>query len=125
MKLLKMRYQFVKSSKKCQYKENKYQCPEIFLDAVSTKLTSTAILFLNVELLCDFYYNFPRKLDDEFFRNMTPEQLKSFAKEDPKIRKHIELQERKDLLEEALSKMEGVLAIHCQKVDGLGLGKRW
>lgn len=125
MKLLKMRYQFIKSSKKCQNKDNKYQCPEIFLDAVSSKLTSTAILFLNVELLSDFYYNFPRKLDDEFFRNMSLEQLESFAKEDPKIKKHIELQERKDLLEEALSKMEGVLAIQNQKADHKNSGKWW
>lgn len=125
MKLLKMRYQFIKGLKKCQSKDSKYQCPEIFLDAVSSKLTSTAILFLNVELLSDFYYNFPRKLDDEFFRNMSPEQLESFAKEDPKIKKHIELQERKDLLEEALSKMEGVLAIQNQKVDTKASSKWW
>lgn len=125
MKLLKMRYQFIKGSKKCQNKDSKYQCPEIFLDAVSSKLTSTAILFLNVELLSDFYYNFPRKLDDEFFRNMAPEQLESFAKEDPKIKKHIELQERKDLLEEALSKMEGVLAIQNQKIDHKASAKWW
>lgn len=116
-KLLKMRYLFIKNSKKCKSKDNKYQCPEIFLDAVSTKLTSTAILFLNVELLSDFYYNFPRKLDEEFFGNLSKEQMESFAKEDPKIKKHIELQERKDLLEEALSKIEGVLALQRQRGD--------
>lgn len=125
MNLLKMRYQFIKSSKKCQSKDNKYQCPEIFLDAVSSKLTYTAILFLNVELLSDFYYNFPRKLDDEFFRNMTPDQLELFAKEDPKVRKHIELQERKDLLEEALRKMDGVLALQSQKVESKSSGVWW
>lgn len=125
MKLLKMRYQFVKNSKKCKSKENKYQCPEIFLDAVSTKLTSTAILFLNVELLSDFYYNFPRKLDDEFFNNMTKDQLESFAKEDPKVRKHIELQERKDLLETALGKIEGVLAVRGHGAEPKNSGKWW
>lgn len=122
MKLLKMRHLFVKNSKKCKSKDNKYQCPEVFLDAVSTKLTSTAILFLNVELLSDFYYNFPRKLDDEFFGTLTPEQLESFAKEDPKVKKHIELQERKDLLEMALSKIEGVLVLQRQKT---GQESRW
>lgn len=114
-KLLKMRYLFVKNSKKCKSKDNKYQCPEIFLDAVATKLTLTAILFLNVELLSDFYYNFPRKLDEEFFGNLSRDQMEAFAKEDPRIKKHIELQERKDLLEEALSKIEGVLALQRQK----------
>lgn len=125
MKLLKMRYLFVKNSKKCKSKDNKYQCPEIFLDAVSSKLTSTAILFLNVELLSDFYYNFPRKLDDEFFGNLSRDEMEAFAKEDPKIKKHIELQERKDLLETALNKIEGVLALQRQKVDQRPDGKWW
>ncbi|KAM3124580.1 hypothetical protein ACQ2H7_002168 [Candidozyma auris] len=116
-KLLKMRYSFVKNSKKCKSKDNKYQCPEIFMDAVSSKLTSTAILFLNVELLSDFYYNFPRKLDEEFFGNLSKEQMESFAKEDPKIKKHIELQERKDLLEDAMRKIEGILAFQRQKIE--------
>lgn len=124
-KLLKMRYSFVKNSKKCKSKDNKYQCPEIFLDAVSSKLTSTAILFLNVELLSDFYYNFPRKLDEEFFGNLSREQMESFAKEDPKIKKHIELQERKDLLEAALTKIEGVLALQRQKGDQRADAKWW
>lgn len=116
LSLLKMRYQFVKNSKKCRKKEGKYQCPEIFLDAVSTKVSSTAILFLNVELLSDFYYNFPRELDIKFFTNLSKEDIDNFAKEDPKIKKHIELQERKDLLENALNKIEGVLAIQRNKI---------
>ena len=87
------------------------------MDAVSSKLTSTAILFLNVELLSDFYYNFPRKLDEEFFGNLSKEQMESFAKEDPKIKKHIELQERKDLLEDAMRKIEGILAFQRQKIE--------
>ena len=43
-------------SKQCATKDNKYYCPEVFLDVVAEKLTSTAVLFLNVELLSEFYY---------------------------------------------------------------------
>lgn len=118
--ILKMRYQFLGSSKKCKKKENKYYCPEIFLDAISTKLTSMAILFLNVELLSDFYYNFPREIDIKFFNNMRTEEIEAFAREDPRIRKHIELQERKDLLENALQKMDSILALQRNKVNGIG-----
>lgn len=124
LSLLKMRYQFVKNSKKCKTKENKYQCPEVFLDAVASKLTSTSILFLNVELLSDFYYNFPRELDQRFFTNLSAEEIETFAKEDPKIKKHIELQERKDLLENALSKIESVLAIQRNKISHLNEEKK-
>lgn len=119
LSLLKMRYLFIKGSKKCKSKDNKYQCPEIFLDAVATKVTSTAILFLNVELLSDFYYNFPRELDIKFFQNLTKEEIEEFAKEDPKIKKHIELQERKELLEDALTKIESVFAIQRSKINKL------
>lgn len=109
LSLLQMRHLFVKGSKKCRSKDNKYQCPEIFLDAVLNKLSSTAILFLNVELLSDFYYNFPRELDRRFFGTMTADEMEQLAKEDPKIQKHIELGDRKERLELALSKMESVM----------------
>lgn len=78
---------------------------------MATKISTTAILFLNVELLSDFYYNFPRELDVKFFTNLSKDEIERFAKEDSKVKKHIELQERKDLLENALSKIESVLAI--------------
>lgn len=104
---------------KCKSKDNRVQCPEIFLDAVADKLTQTAILFLNVELLADFYYKFPRELDRRFFGSLTPEQIEFFAKEDPKVKRHIELQQRKELLEEAQTKIEGVMAVQRQ------VGRKW
>lgn len=57
--LLKMRL-FAIKSKQCNSKDNKYYCPEIFLDVVAEKLTATAVLFLNVELLSEFYYHVSR-----------------------------------------------------------------
>lgn len=93
---------------KCHSTIEKDRCPEVFLSAVSDKLTSTAVLFLNVELLSDFFYNFPIELD----RRLTllgDEQVEMFAKEDPKISRHIELQKRKELLELALEKIDSIL----------------
>jgi hypothetical protein len=52
--VLKLRLMAVKS-KQCATK-NKYHCPEVFLDAVADKLTTTADLFLDAELLSKFYY---------------------------------------------------------------------
>lgn len=109
--LLKTRYQFLKSNNKCKSKNNKVQCPEVYLDVINNKLTSTSILFLNVELLNDFYYNFPRELDVKFFNNLSLDQIEELAKEDPKIEQHINLQKRKDLLQLALNKIESILAI--------------
>ena len=53
--LLGLRIRATKS-KQCADKENSAICPEVFLDAVSEKLASMAVLFLNVELLSEFNY---------------------------------------------------------------------
>ncbi|KAJ0334830.1 hypothetical protein COL5a_000893 [Colletotrichum fioriniae] len=81
---------------------------QVFLDAAATKLASTAVLFLNVELLSEFYYNFPRELDLRLGRHLSEEDIERFAKEDPKIKRHLEVIRRKDLLELVLEKMESL-----------------
>jgi len=53
--ILRLRLTAVKS-KQCANKKNKYYCPEVFLDAVADKLTTTADLFLDAELLSKFTY---------------------------------------------------------------------
>jgi hypothetical protein len=54
--ILRLRLAAIKS-KQCASKKNKYNCPEVFLDAVADKLTTTADLFLDAELLSKFYYS--------------------------------------------------------------------
>ncbi|AET41592.1 dynamin-related GTPase MGM1 Ecym_8314 [Eremothecium cymbalariae DBVPG len=93
---------------KCNSTANKDKCPEVFLNAVSDKLSSTAVLFLNVELLSDFFYNFPIELDKKL-TDLTDEQVEMFAKEDSRIARHIDLQKRKELLELALEKIDSIL----------------
>ncbi|KAH0847514.1 Protein msp1, mitochondrial [Fonsecaea pedrosoi] len=105
--ILKMRLMAVKS-KQCANLKNKYYCPEIFLDVVADKLTSTAVLFLNVELLSEFYYNFPRELDLRLGRHLEPNEIEQFAREDPKIRRHLDVIKRKEMLELVLEKIESL-----------------
>ena len=105
-KVLNFRLAMLKN--KCYTTSEKERCPEVFLNAVSEKLTSTAVLFLNVELLSDFFYNFPIELDRRL-GTLTDEQIEIFAKEDPKVAEHIELQKRKELLELALEKINSIL----------------
>ncbi|KAI9816797.1 MAG: dynamin-like GTPase mgm1 [Pycnora praestabilis] len=105
--LLKMRL-FAIKSKQCANPSNKYFCPEVFLDVVADKLTSTAVLFLNVELLSEFYYNFPRELDLRLGRNLSHADVQRFAREDPKVRRHLDVIKRKEMLELVLEKMESM-----------------
>ena len=95
-------------SKQCTSSTNKYYCPEVFLDVVADKLTSTAVLFLNVELLSEFYYNFPRELDVRLGRQLSESEVERFAREDPKIRRHLDVIKRKEMLERVLEKMESL-----------------
>jgi hypothetical protein len=95
-------------SRQCSTKTNKYHCPEIFLDVVADKLTSTAVLFLNVELLSEFYYNFPRELDAKLGRGLPPEEVERFAREDKRIARHLDVVRRKEMLELVLAKMESL-----------------
>lgn len=105
--LLALRLKALKSPQ-CASLKNKYYCPEVFLDVVSTKLTSTAVLFLNVELLSEFFYQFPRELDQRLGRGLTKEEVEKFAREDKKVERHLEVIRRKELLELVLGKMEGL-----------------
>lgn len=114
--IIKMRLMAIRS-KQCASLKNKYYCPEVFLDAAASKLASTAVLFLNVELLSEFYYNFPRELDLRLGRHLSESEVERFAKEDPKIRQHLEVIRRKELLELVLEKMESLKQLEGRDRD--------
>lgn len=101
-------------SRQCASKNNKSYCPEVFLDVVADKLTSTAVLFLNVELLSEFYYNFPRELDVRLGRHLSEAEVERFAREDPKVRKHLDVIRRKEMLEMVLQKIESLRQLEGQ-----------
>ncbi|OLL25983.1 Protein msp1, mitochondrial [Neolecta irregularis DAH-3] len=100
----------VVSGKQCKSVKNSSLCPEVFLDVVAEKLVSTAVMFINVELISEFIHQFPREIDHRLLQSLTPEQIESFAREDPVARDHIDLQSKKDCLEQALIKIEGIMA---------------
>ncbi|KAL8801533.1 MAG: hypothetical protein Q9182_004375 [Xanthomendoza sp. 2 TL-2023] len=119
--ILRMRLTALKSSQ-CSHPNSKYACPEIFLDVVADKLTSTAVLFLNVELLSEFYYNFPRELDARLGRGLSKEEVERFAREDKKVRGHLDVIRRKELLEVVLGKMESLRMLEDRERTRSGEG---
>ncbi|KAK5119029.1 hypothetical protein LTR62_000240 [Meristemomyces frigidus] len=110
--ILRLRLTAIKS-RQCSHpgpsnsNSTRYLCPEPFLDAVASKLTSTADLFLDAELLSKFYYQFPRKLEAEF-RALDAQTVERYAREDPKVRRHLDVVRRKEMLEFVLKEMEGL-----------------
>ena len=111
-------------SSACASKSSKYRCPEIFLDATAAKLTATAVLFLNVELLAEFYYHFPRELDARLGRakggsgvGISEADVERFAREDPRVARHLDVVRRKDLLELVLEKCEGLRGLETGREE--------
>lgn len=103
-------------SKPCSnYSTGKYKCPEIFLDVVADKLTSTAVLFLNVELLSEFNYHFPRELDAKLGKGLSDKEVDKFAREDLRVARHLDVIRRKELLELVLEKCNGLKGIEGRK----------
>ncbi|KAF2398599.1 protein MGM1, mitochondrial precursor [Trichodelitschia bisporula] len=112
--ILKMRMMAVRS-KQCANKANKYFCPEVFLDAVADKLTTTADLFLDAELLSKFYYSFPRELDARLGHGLSKAEIERFAREDPKIRRHLDVVKRKELLEYVLKEIDSLRQLEARE----------
>jgi len=105
-------------SKKCKAgPQSDALCPEAFLNVVADKLAYTSAMFINIELLDQFFYQvsqirhlrctylnttpqFPREIDSRLLYDLDRKEIVNFARENPTIRDHLELQERKDKLEE-------------------------
>jgi hypothetical protein len=115
--VLRLRLAALKSKRCRAGPESAAFCPEAFLNVVADKLAYTAAMFINVELLDHFFYQvrwrvsvrargwgrcaqFPREIDSRLLYDLDRKEIEAFARENPAIRKHLELQERKDKLEE-------------------------
>jgi len=57
-------------------------------------------MFINIELLDQFFYQFPREIDSRLLYDLDRNEIVEFARENPEIRRHLDLQDRKDKLEE-------------------------
>ncbi|KAI8913237.1 P-loop containing nucleoside triphosphate hydrolase protein [Gorgonomyces haynaldii] len=92
-------------SRQCATFDNRSCCPEVYLSAVTEKLAYTAVMFLSIELLNDFFFQLPREMDEQLFYGLSKNEIIAFAKENPQIKKHLEVQEKKRVLEEALQRL--------------------
>ncbi|KAJ1954693.1 mitochondrial dynamin GTPase Msp1 [Linderina pennispora] len=102
--ILHMRRKALNSSA-CASMDNKRFCPEVFLDVVAEKLAYNAVLFINFELLHDFFFQFPRELDSNLYYGKTLEQTREFACQNPRVGKQLALLERRAKLELVMGRL--------------------
>lgn len=98
--------------------DSKAFCPEAFLNVVADKLTYTAVMFINIELLAEFFYQFPREIDSRLVYDMGREELVKFARENPTVRRHLDLQDKRDRLSEAMEKLSSLQSLYEEKNPG-------
>ncbi|KAI8446286.1 P-loop containing nucleoside triphosphate hydrolase protein [Phakopsora pachyrhizi] len=88
-------------SKRCKVgPESKGFCPEIFLNVLSDRLSATSTDFISIDLLNRFFSTIPHEINFRLIKKLELEdRVSEFSKENPDVRKHLELQDRKDKLE--------------------------
>jgi len=111
--MLKLRLAALKSKPCRAGPENDVLCPEAFLSAVAGKLAYTSAMFINIELLEQFFYQFPREIDSQLLYDFERNEIVAFARENPTIRRHLELQERKDKLEEVMKQLNSLSTLRA------------
>ncbi|KAK0552539.1 mitochondrial dynamin GTPase Msp1 [Tilletia horrida] len=113
--VLKMRIAALKSRRCRAGPEQKAFCPEAFMNVVADKLTYTAVMFINIEMLSEFFYQFPREIDTRLVQGMEKLDLAKFARENPSVRAHLDLQERKEKLEMVMDKLDSLVKLYKER----------
>ncbi|KAJ2777209.1 mitochondrial dynamin GTPase Msp1 [Coemansia javaensis] len=93
----------------CATQANKHLCPEIFLSVVAEKLAYNAVLFINYELLQDFFFQFPRELDANLYYGKTLQQTRDFASQNPRVSRQLQLVERRQRLELVMARLRDLV----------------
>jgi dynamin-like GTPase MGM1, mitochondrial len=58
------------------------------------------IMFRQTWPVANYKYQFPREIDSRLIYDLNRNDIVEFARENPVVRRHLDLQERKDKLEE-------------------------
>ncbi|KAJ3573114.1 hypothetical protein NP233_g2639 [Leucocoprinus birnbaumii] len=108
LSILKLRLAALKSPRCRAGPQSEVFCPEAFLNVVADKLAYTSSMFINIELLDQFFYQFPREIDSRLLYDLDRKEIIAFARENPIVRRHLDLQERKEKLEEVMKQLNSL-----------------
>ncbi|KAI5477265.1 dynamin GTPase [Pseudohyphozyma bogoriensis] len=122
--VLRMRLLALKSKKCKAGPDQKSYCPEAFLNVVADKLSHTAVQFINIELLVEFFYQFPREIDSRLGYDLDRAEVLKFARENPLVEKHLTLQERKEKLELVAEKLDTLVKLQRERAAQQNPGRR-
>ncbi|KII84426.1 hypothetical protein PLICRDRAFT_46336 [Plicaturopsis crispa FD-325 SS-3] len=113
LNILKLRLAALKSKRCRGGPDNDVFCPEAFLNVVADKLAYTSTMFINIELLDQFFYQFPREIDSRLLYDLDRREIVEFARENPAVQRHLDLQDRKDKLEEVMKQLNSLSTLRA------------
>ncbi|KAJ9102952.1 hypothetical protein QFC19_004508 [Naganishia cerealis] len=113
--ILKARHKALQSKRCRMGPEQKAFCPEAFLSVVAEKLAYTSTMFINIELLEQFFYQFPREIDSRILYDLDRNEIAKFARENPDLKRHLDLQDRKDKLEQVMRSLQSLANMRQDK----------
>lgn len=73
---------------------------------LSDKLAYTAAMFINVELLSEFYFDMPRELEQVLYYGVRGDDVRAFAMENKEVARHLECLKRTEVLKLVLAKLK-------------------
>ncbi|KAG6905568.1 hypothetical protein DXG01_001948 [Tephrocybe rancida] len=68
----------------------------------------TYAMFIIIELFDRFFYQFPREIDTRLLYDLDRREIVEIARENPVVRRHLDLQERQDKLEEVMKQLNSL-----------------
>ncbi|KAG8864908.1 dynamin-like GTPase mgm1 [Tulasnella sp. 330] len=110
--ILKLRLAALKSKRCKAGPESDTFCPEVFLNVVADKLAYTSAMFINIELLDQFFYQASFHYSDIEDTSLTFAMMSSSLARlilDSWIRRHLDLQDRKEKLEEVMKQLQSLV----------------
>jgi GTP-binding protein EngB required for normal cell division len=81
------------------------RCPEIYLYLVMERLLSTSALYVHHELVHEFLHPFPDELAAGLGGALDKTEIAQFVQENPSVARHLQLQERRKILERVRDKL--------------------
>ncbi|EGG03542.1 uncharacterized protein MELLADRAFT_44541 [Melampsora larici-populina 98AG31] len=103
--ILKLRMNSIKS-RRCKLGPTSQPfCPEIFLNLLADRLSNTSTDFIKIDLLSRFFSTVPHEINSRLVKGLEGDQAIEFARENPEVKRHLELQDRKEKLEKVMREL--------------------
>jgi hypothetical protein len=95
-------------SRACRTEKGRDCCPEVYLHMLGDKLSGTAAMFVDVEMLSEFYGDVVREVEGVLYYGVRGDEVRKFARENERVGKWLDGIERVGVLKDVLQKLDEI-----------------